>query len=72
MAEVVKIAGGHHYNFRVVDETTLGISLDEATGVNEVARIWQIFHGDKAPAFTVRDIVAALPAVAHPVARTSP
>ena len=71
-AEVVKIAGGHHYNFRVVNETTLGISLDEATGVNEVARIWQIFHGDKAPAFTVRDIAAALPVTTHPVARTSP
>ena len=72
VAEVVKIAAAHHYNFRVVNETTLGVSLDEATGVTEVAKIWQIFHGDKAPAFTVCDIVAALPATAHPVARTSP
>ena len=70
LAAVVKVAEAHRVNFRVVNETTLGISLDETTGPAEVAEIWQIFNGDKAPAFTVADF-AVTSAGAHPAARTS-
>jgi glycine dehydrogenase len=59
-ADILKIAEAHRMNFRVIDETTLGISLDEATSANDVAKIWQIFNGDKAPKFTVDDLALTL------------
>ena len=58
-AEILKIAEVHRMNFRAIDEKTIGISLDETTGANDVAEIWQIFNGDKAPAFTVAELVPA-------------
>jgi glycine dehydrogenase len=70
-AEVVKTAEAHHYNFRQVNDTTLGISLDETTGDAEVATILRIFNGDQVPAFTVGDLASALAPAAHPAARTS-
>jgi glycine dehydrogenase len=52
-------------NFRAIDASTLGISLDETTTRDDVAQIWRIFRGDEAP-FTVADLDAghtgALPA----------
>src|SRR5471032_1690132 len=58
-AEILKIAEAHRMNFRAIDEKTIGISLDETTGASDVAEIWQIFNGDKAPAFTVDELAAA-------------
>ena len=58
-AEVVKIAEAHQMNFRVMDDKTIGISLDEATSAADVAAIWQIFNNDKAPAFTVNELAVA-------------
>jgi glycine dehydrogenase len=55
-SDLVRIAEAHRMNFRVIDEHTLGISLDETTGENDVAEIWQIFNGDKAPEFTFDDL----------------
>src|SRR5277367_4802769 len=55
-AEILKIAEAHRMNFRAIDEKTIGISLDQTTGAIDVAEIWQIFNGDKAPAFTVNEI----------------
>src|SRR5271170_7963100 len=57
--EILKITEAHWMNFRAIDEKTIGISLDETTGANDVAEIWQIFNGDKAPAFTVTELVPA-------------
>jgi len=59
-AEIVKIAEAHKFNFRTIDEKTIGISLDEATSTKDIADIWQIFNGDKSPAFTVDDLAQTL------------
>jgi glycine dehydrogenase len=58
-SDILKIAEAHRMNFRVIDEKTIGISLDETTSVNDVAEIWQIFNGDKVPAFTVAELAPA-------------
>ena len=47
-------------NFRLIDDHTLGISLDEATSESDVVEIWQVFKGDKAIGFTVADVAADL------------
>jgi glycine dehydrogenase len=54
--DIIEIAQVHWINFRVIDDHTIGISLDEATNVSDVAEIWQIFNGDKAPDFTADNI----------------
>jgi glycine dehydrogenase len=59
--DIVKVAEAHRMNFRAIDDHTIGISLDETTSVNGVAEIWQIFNGDKAPAFTAAELEPANP-----------
>ena len=59
-AEILKIAEARRMNFRVIDEKTIGISLDEVTSVSDVAAIWQVFNGDKAPAFTLDELASTL------------
>src|SRR5665213_1662805 len=58
-ADIIKIAEAHRMNFRAIDEKMIGISLDETTSESDVLEIWQIFNGDKAPAFTVAELVPA-------------
>jgi glycine dehydrogenase len=58
-AEILKIAEAHRMNFRAIDEKTIGISLDETTCASDVVEIWQIFNGDKAPAFAVAELAPA-------------
>jgi glycine dehydrogenase len=55
-AEIVKVAEAHRMNFRALGEKAIGISLDETTSANDVAEIWQIFNGDKAPGFTIAEL----------------
>ncbi len=66
--DVVKIAEAHRMNFRVIDNHTLGISLDETTDENDVAEIWQIFNDDKQVDFDIGDLK---PDAAHLTPRTS-
>jgi glycine dehydrogenase len=66
-ADVLKIAEAHRMNFRGIDEHTIGISLDETTGENDIIEIWQVFKGDKAIGFTVADVADH----ASPVLRSS-
>jgi glycine dehydrogenase len=62
-ADIVKIAEAHRMNFRLIDDHTLGISLDEATSESDVVEIWQVFKGNKAIGFTLADVAQAfLPA----------
>jgi glycine dehydrogenase len=56
VTDIVKIAGVHRMNFRVIDEHTLGISFDETTGERDVAEIWQVFNDDKPVDFTVGEL----------------
>jgi glycine dehydrogenase len=71
-ANIIKIAEAHRMNFRVIDDHTLGISLDETTSESDVAEIWQVFNGDKAPRFAVADIAGHASRIPHPVSRSSP
>ncbi len=52
-ADIVKIAEAHRMNFRLIDDHTLGISLDETTSESDVVEIWQVFKGNKAIGFTL-------------------
>lgn len=53
-------AAAHGMNFRRVDESTLGLSLDETTTPQDVQEIWQVFHEDEPVNFTVQDLLPAL------------
>ncbi|MEI9864764.1 MAG: aminomethyl-transferring glycine dehydrogenase [Limisphaerales bacterium] len=57
-AEILKVAEAHRMNFRVIGDKTIGISLDETTSANDIAEIFQVFNGDKAPAFTVPELAS--------------
>jgi glycine dehydrogenase len=59
-ADIVKLAEAHRMNFRLIDDHTLGISLDETTSESDIIEIWQVFKGDKAVGFTVDEIAADL------------
>src|SRR5438445_2494678 len=57
-AEISKLAEARRMNFRAVDEHTVGLSLDETTGEQEVLDILRVFNGDRVPAFTVVELAA--------------
>jgi glycine dehydrogenase len=69
-AEILKTAEDHGMNFRLIDEHTVGISLDETTTEKDVVEIWQVFKGNKAIGFTLAD--AASSCHPSPVTRHSP
>ena len=48
-ADILKFAEAHRMNLRVIDDQTIGISLDETTSASDVAELWQVFNGDKLP-----------------------
>ncbi|HEX5398119.1 MAG TPA: aminomethyl-transferring glycine dehydrogenase [Verrucomicrobiae bacterium] len=60
-AEILKLAESRQKNFRVVDNHTIGISLDEASSIEEVVTILQIFNGDKTPSFNIGEVAAGQP-----------
>jgi glycine dehydrogenase len=72
VADIVKIAEAHGMNFRLIDDHTLGISLDEATGESDVVEIWQVFKGNKAIGFTLADVAAHASRITHHASRTTP
>ncbi|PYJ84454.1 MAG: glycine dehydrogenase (aminomethyl-transferring), partial [Verrucomicrobia bacterium] len=57
-ADIAGIAEAHRINLRVIDATTVGISLDETVTENDLGELLQIFNGDRAPSFTVKDLAA--------------
>jgi glycine dehydrogenase len=58
--EILERGVAYMVNFRQVDDSTLGLSLDETTTRADVERVWQIFSGDDV-AFTVAHLDAAAP-----------
>ena len=58
VGDIMNVAEAHRVNFRVIDDHTIGISLDETTSASDVAEIWQIFNNDKPVNFTVADFAA--------------
>ncbi len=71
-ADVLKIAEAHRVNLRAIDDKTIGLSLDEAASAADVAELLQIFNGDKAPDFTIKDLTEhAIKNAKHACDRTS-
>jgi glycine dehydrogenase len=58
-SDVLKTAEAHRMNFRVIDDRTLGISLDETTNEGDVAEIWRVFGGDPAANLSFESVAAA-------------
>jgi glycine dehydrogenase len=56
--DIICIAEAHRMNFRMIDEKTIGISLDETTNVADVTDILQVFNGDQPINFTVENLTA--------------
>ncbi len=71
LAEVQKRSHASKINFRAVDETTVGISLDETVSVQDVQDILAVFRGDRPLDFTLETLA---PEMGYPssFARTSP
>ena len=59
-SDILRTAEAHQMNFRLIDNHTLGISLDEATGESDAVEIWQVFKGNKTVGFTLADVAANL------------
>ncbi len=73
LAEILKIAEAHRINFRVIDEKSIGISLDETTGTNDIEEIIQIINGDKEHVFNIANIVTGSASeISHSTSGTSP
>ncbi|MEI6390347.1 MAG: aminomethyl-transferring glycine dehydrogenase [Verrucomicrobiota bacterium] len=70
--DILKVAEARRMNFRVIDEQTFGISLDETTGEGDLLDIWRAFNNDQVPDFTsaalAKELDASYPA---PFARTT-
>jgi glycine dehydrogenase len=54
--DILKIAEAHRINLRSINDDTIGISLDETTGMADVAELWRIFNDDQAPKFGCADL----------------
>nr|WP_322111851.1 aminomethyl-transferring glycine dehydrogenase [Aerosakkonema funiforme] len=52
LEEILEAAKNRRINLRVLDEHTVGISLDETTTVEDIIDIWQIFAGTQQLPFT--------------------
>ncbi|MGA4577531.1 aminomethyl-transferring glycine dehydrogenase [Limisphaera sp. VF-2] len=50
----------HGMNFRRVNDTTIGLSLDETTTPQDVREIWQVFHDDRPVDFAVQELLPGL------------
>ncbi|MCP9475903.1 MAG: aminomethyl-transferring glycine dehydrogenase, partial [Nitrospira sp.] len=71
--QIVHRAGRRGINLRRYDDDSLGLSLDEVSSTEEVARLWEIFSGSERPPFAPADLIPAIdPAYPPSLARTSP
>jgi glycine dehydrogenase len=71
--EVLEVAEARRVNLRFWDDTTLGVSLDETTRMQDVASLLTIFNGGREPGFPLTELVAEVgPQPAVPFPRTSP
>ncbi len=57
-ADIVRLAEERRINFRVIDEHTIGIALDETTSMSDVTDILEIFNGNKSVAFKAGELPA--------------
>ncbi len=71
-AEILNTAEAHGMNFRLIDDQTIGISLDETTSESDVVEIWQVFKGNKAIGFTLADVADSVSRFTFHVSRRTP
>jgi glycine dehydrogenase len=57
-ADISKVAEAHGVNFRIIDEKSIGISINETTGKNDIEEIIQIINGDQTPVFNIANVVS--------------
>jgi glycine dehydrogenase len=70
--EVLGAAEAAKINLRVIDERSLGISLDETVGERDLADLFAVFNGGTAPDFSVDSLSGSVQAgYAEPFARSS-
>ncbi len=70
-ARILQAGIAQGVNFHAIDASTIGLSLDETTTRDDVARIWYAFNGDDAT-FSVEHLDANAPsAIPASLARTS-
>jgi glycine cleavage system P protein (glycine dehydrogenase) len=72
-ADISKVAEAHGINFRIIDEKSIGISINETTGKNDIEEIIQIINGDQTPVFNIANVVSGSASeTPHPASCTSP
>jgi glycine dehydrogenase len=64
-AGILKTAEAHQMNLRLIDNHTLGVSLDETTDASDVTEILEVFNGDKALDFSINELVSKTSHIAH-------
>jgi glycine dehydrogenase len=70
--EVLGAAEAAKINLRIIDERSLGISLDETVGERDLADLFAVFNGGTAPDFSVDSLSGSVQAgYAEPFARSS-
>ncbi|MCP9447327.1 MAG: aminomethyl-transferring glycine dehydrogenase [Nitrospira sp.] len=70
--QILHRAGRRGINLRRYDDDSLGLSLDEVSSQEEVARLWEIFSGSERLPFAPADLLVAIdPAYPPSLARTS-
>jgi glycine dehydrogenase len=70
--ELLRVAETHRMNFRVIDNESVGISLDETTADKDLAELLRVFNNDRAPEFSTTMLAAETQAAyAAPHARTT-
>ncbi len=72
LKELLRTAESHQVNLRVFDMQTVGISLDEATGAEDLELLLKIFNGGRELDFKVADLAPRTNGFEPPFARTSP
>ncbi|MCT7959753.1 aminomethyl-transferring glycine dehydrogenase [Laspinema sp. D1] len=55
-SQILAAAANHQINLRILDETTLGISLDETTTLEDLQNLWAIFASGEPLPFTVEQL----------------
>ncbi len=71
--EIQPAAEAHRMNFRIINERTIGLSLDETTTEKDLGDIWRVFNGERVPDFTPSELAQEVNAEApNPFARTTP
>jgi glycine dehydrogenase len=70
--DLTRTAAAQRMNFRIYDDHTIGISLDETTLEKDVVDILRVFNKGEAPPFSIHDLVSeAGVEFDQPLARTS-